>query len=188
VRLARAALALSLAAAAPALAAAPAEVERGRAVYNFRCYFCHGYSGDARTLAATFLKTPPRNFQATPASALPLERIAAAVRDGVPGTSMQPFRGILGEADIAAVAAFVDSEFLEKRAPNTRYHTPENGWNGHERHAAAFPFARGDIPLDRDEASLTPREREGRRLFLATCITCHDRAKATDSGPVWERR
>ena len=36
----------------PLLAAAdPAENEHGRAVYNFRCYFCHGYSGNARTLA-----------------------------------------------------------------------------------------------------------------------------------------
>ena len=25
--------------------------EAGRAIYNYRCYFCHGYSGDARTLA-----------------------------------------------------------------------------------------------------------------------------------------
>ena len=31
--------------------------ERGRAIYNFRCYFCHGYSGDARTLAATYLQS-----------------------------------------------------------------------------------------------------------------------------------
>ncbi len=38
--------------------------EQGRAVYNFRCYFCHGYSGDAKTLAATYLQPPPRDFSA----------------------------------------------------------------------------------------------------------------------------
>jgi len=36
--------------------------ELGRKVYNFRCYFCHGYSGDARTVAASQLLPPPRDF------------------------------------------------------------------------------------------------------------------------------
>ena len=38
--------------------------ERGRAIYNFRCYFCHGYAGDARTLAAGMLSPSPRDFTA----------------------------------------------------------------------------------------------------------------------------
>ncbi len=36
--------------------------KRERAIYNFRCYFCHGYSGDAKTLASTYLKPQPRDF------------------------------------------------------------------------------------------------------------------------------
>ena len=31
----------------------------GRAIYNFRCYFCHGYSGNARTVAASQPGSPP---------------------------------------------------------------------------------------------------------------------------------
>jgi cytochrome c oxidase cbb3-type subunit 3 len=168
-------------------ASADALVEKGRAVYNFRCYFCHGYSGDARTLASTYMERKPRDFQSAAASDYPTPRLAAAVRDGVPGTPMKAFRGILTADEIAAVAAFVRSEFLEKRAPNTAYHTLENGWPNHRRYAAAFPFARGEIPLDTDAAKLSESQKRGRELFMTTCITCHDRARVLDSGPVWQR-
>jgi len=140
----------------------PLMLERGRAVYNFRCYFCHGYSGDSRTLAATLLATPPRDFQSTPPERLPRERIAA-------------------------VAAFVRAEFVEKRLPNTRYHTAANGWSGHERYRDAFPFARGDVALDADPASLSNAERRGRQLFVSACITCHDRGRPSAAGAAWER-
>ena len=171
-----------------ALAGPSPEVERGRAIYNFRCYFCHGYSGDARTLAATYLVPPPRDFQSTDPRALPLPRMTRSIREGVPGTSMKGFKGILSDAQIAEVAAFVGSEFLERRAPNTRYHTIENGWPNHERYSPAFPFARGEIELDRDERLLSASERDGRTLFLSTCITCHDRAKVARPGPIWQSR
>lgn len=166
----------------------PPAVERGRAIYNYRCYFCHGYSGDARTLAATYLVPPPRDFQSTDASALPLPRMARSIREGVPGTAMKGFRGILSDAQISDVAAFVTSEFLERRASNTRYHTAVNGWPDHQRHERAFPFARGEIALDRDEGLLSASERSGKALFLSTCITCHDRAKVSRPGPIWQSR
>jgi cytochrome c oxidase cbb3-type subunit 3 len=169
-----------------AAAASAADVERGREVYNFRCYFCHGYSGDARTLASTYLVVKPRDFQSADPAAYPVERIAARVRDGVPGTAMKGFRGILTEEEIADVAAFVRGEFIERRAPNTRYHTPENGWPDHGRYAAAFPFARGELPIDAKPATLTPSQRAGQALFLSTCITCHDRARVSEPGPIWE--
>ena len=34
--------------------------QQGREIYNYRCYFCHGYSGDAKTLASSYLDPPPR--------------------------------------------------------------------------------------------------------------------------------
>ena len=167
--------------------AAAADLEHGRAVWNFRCYFCHGYSGDARTLAGTYLQPRPRDFQAADPAEFPLPRIVAAIRHGVPGTAMKGFTGVLTEAEIADVAAFLRSEFLEKRARNTRYHTAEAGWADHERYVEAFPFARGEVALDAPEAGLTPGERRGRELFVRTCITCHDRARVTEPGPTWER-
>ena len=181
-RLACAGLLLCAASAAPA-----ADIAKGRDIYNFRCYFCHGYSGDARTLAATFLEEKPRNFQATNPAKWPVERIARRVRDGEPGTAMKSFRNILSEEEIKDVAAFVRHEFLERRARNTRYHTAQNGWPDHSRYAAAFPFARGEIALDTDPGRLTPRQRAGRDLFLSACMTCHDRARVNHAGPAWER-
>ena len=180
-----AAVAQKEAAAAPAAAVA-ADVERGRAVWNFRCYFCHGYSGDAKTLATTFVNPPPRDFQSARPEEFPLSRIENGIRHGMPGTTMKPFTGTLTEQEIRDVAAFVRSEFLEKRAPNTSYHTEANGWPRHERYADAFAFARGEIALDADPASLTPPQRRGRALFVETCITCHDRSHVLDEGLPWQ--
>jgi cytochrome c oxidase cbb3-type subunit 3 len=184
---------LLLAACGPApvpVATAPsaATLERGRAIYNFRCYFCHGYSGDAKTLAATYLQTPPRDFRATRPQDLPREAMLAAIRDGRPGTAMKGFRGILDEAEMQAVAEFVRDEFMEKQAPNTRYHTRENGWPDHERHAAAFPFARGEIAIDTPWEQLTMTQQQGLRLFRSACISCHDHGRVNDPGQVWESR
>ena len=162
--------------------------EAGRRIYNFRCYFCHGYSGDAKTLAATYLEPPPRDFTRTAPEALPRERIAQAVREGRPGTAMASFANVLDAQAIAAVAAFVEREFVQLRAPNTRYHTADNGWPDHERHAAAFPFARGEIALDAADDTLSAAQRAGRRLFMDTCISCHDRARVEDPGPAWSPR
>lgn len=180
--------ALALAALPAFGAAAVASLhEEGRAVYNFRCYYCHGYSGDARTLAATMLASRPRAFQSMPPESMPPERIERAVRHGIDGTAMKPFAGTLREREIAAVTAFVREEFVVRRAPNTRYHTPENGWPSHERYEAAFPFARGDLAIDAPEPALSARDRAGRALFLSTCVTCHDRGRADDPGPAWQK-
>jgi cytochrome c oxidase cbb3-type subunit 3 len=84
------------------------------------------------------------------------------------------------------VARFVVAEFVRARAPNTRYHTAANGWPEHARYAAAFPFATGEIALDRPDASLSPQERAGKALFMGTCISCHDRARVLDAGAPWK--
>lgn len=174
----------------PAAAAgeSAAVLARGRAVYNFRCYYCHGYSGDAKTLATTYLAPPPRNFQADTPASLPLERILTAVRDGRQGTAMKSFSAVIPAADIAAVAAFVHDEFVVRKAPNTRYHTPENGWPQHERYREAFPFAQGEIPLTVAPETLSPEQQRGRVLFLGSCVSCHDRGKPVADPTIWDSR
>ena len=162
--------------------------ELGRKVWNFRCYFCHGYSGDARTLASTYLSPPPRDFSRTPAAALPAATMVEVIANGKPGTAMKGFAGILSSDEVAAVAAFVQREFIETRAENTRYHTAANGWPDHERHRDAFAFARGDKALETPWDQLDESGQRGKRLFLATCVTCHDHARTDVPGPVWETR
>jgi cytochrome c oxidase cbb3-type subunit III len=161
---------------------------QGRAVYNFRCYFCHGYSGNAKTLAATYLTPQPRDFSAATPAELPLPRIITAVRDGKAGTAMKSFSGVISEAEIEAVSAFVHDEFVVRKATNTRYHTPENGWPNHERYRAAFPFALGEVALTVEWTSLTPDQQRGRTMFINSCMTCHDRGKPTADPVQWESR
>lgn len=165
-----------------------AQHELGRKVYNFRCYFCHGYSGDAKTLATTYLTPPPRDFtQATPAT-LPPQAVLHAVQHGRPGTAMKSFAGIISPAEMRAVTAFVSREFVQHKQPNTAYHTVDNGWPDHQRFAAAFPFARGELPLDTPVDTLNEAQRHGRALFLSSCVSCHDRARVSDEGPAWSSR
>ena len=162
--------------------------ERGRKIYNFRCYYCHGYSGDARSLAATYLEPRPRNFTSATPESLPRQRMLDAVANGRPGTAMQGYASLLSKEEISAVVDFVRREFMEAKALNTRYHTPANGWPDHGRHAAPFPFASGELPLDTPWEQLSPEQQAGKRLFLGACITCHDRARVTNEGRHWEAR
>jgi cytochrome c oxidase cbb3-type subunit 3 len=173
---------------AKADAPAAALIARGRAVYNFRCYYCHGYSGDGKTLAATYLTSPPRNFQAADASSLPPEVILSAVRDGRPNSAMKSFAKVISAQDIEAVAAFVFDEFVVRKAPNTRYHTPENGWPDHERYRSAYPFALGEVALTVAADSLNPDLQRGRELYLNSCISCHDRGKPVADQVTWDSR
>lgn len=170
----------------PVASDAAANMEPGRKVYNFRCYYCHGYSGDARTLAATYLTPPPRDF--TRGGNLTKDRILQAVRQGRDGTAMKSFGGILAEAEIQAVATFVEQAFVRDKTRNAVYHSAENGWPDHTRYAIAFPFATGVIKLDAPTESLDEEQLRGRRLFLSTCVSCHDRGHVMDEGPVWSAR
>src|SRR3569623_1536122 len=64
-------------------------VVRGQKIYNERCYFCHGYSGDAKPLAASYLNPPPRAFTTSAPAKLSRAKMIAAVPHGLPGTAMQ---------------------------------------------------------------------------------------------------
>jgi len=170
------------------LAATDARHEAGRRIYNFRCYFCHGYSGDARTLASTYLTPPPRSFVSTRPDQLPRARMLAAVRDGRPGTAMKSFTGILTAGEMSLVVDFVRREFMDRHAHNTQYHTAENGWPDHERYSDAYPFAVGAISLDVPWEQLDASQQRGKRLYLTSCVSCHDHGRATQDALVWEGR
>jgi cytochrome c oxidase cbb3-type subunit 3 len=168
--------------------ASAADLELGRRIYNFRCYYCHGYSGNAHTLAASLLTPRPLDFSSVSPDALSRERMLQSIQSGRPGTAMMSFSSVLHPDEIAAVTDFVRHEFMLAKAENTRYHTEENGWFNHQRYAAAFPFALGEIALDTPWEKLTPQQVEGKRLFMASCVSCHDRARVTDKAVHWESR
>lgn len=160
----------------------------GRAVYNFRCYFCHGYSGNAKTLAATFLTPPPADFTKATPDTLTREAIILTLRNGRPGTAMKSFATVLPEREMVAVADFVIDEFVTRKAVNTHYHTVENGWPDHQRYRDAFPFATGEIPLSHPWESLDERQAAGKRLYLASCVSCHDRGADVPDDTAWDAR
>ena len=161
------------------------DLELGRRIYNFRCYYCHGYSGNARTLAATLLTSKPVDFTTT---SLSRERMLQSIQSGRPGTAMMGFASVLQPDEIAAVADFIRQEFMIAKAENTRYHIEANGWVNHQRYAIAYPFALGEIPLDTPWEQLTPQQAEGKRLFMTSCVSCHDRARVSDQEVHWESR
>lgn len=156
------------------------EHEFGRAVYNFRCYFCHGYSGDARTVAASFLAIAPRDFTRADATQLDEPKILRALRDGRPGTAMKSYSAVISERELRAVAGFVHRELVIARAANTHYHTAENGWPDHQRYRAAYPFATGEIAPGTNDERLDAAQAAGKRLFMGACVTCHDRGGAQE--------
>lgn len=167
-----------------------ARIAEGRAIYRYYCYQCHGYGGDARTLAATSLTPAPRDFTATSPGELPIERIVRTLAEGRPGTAMVSFATVLDAAQSEAVALYISSAFLREDPVRAYYHSPENGWTDHARYAPAFPFVTGEIPLTRGWESLTPTEQQGRRLYETACVSCHDRplSGGPDEGEPWAAR
>lgn len=163
-------------------------VAEGRAIYNFRCYFCHGYSGNAKTVAASHLNPPPADFSSATTASLPEEKIVATLETGRPGTAMKSFASVLSAKEIRAVAHFVFDEFVARKAINTRYHTDANGWPNHERYSIAYPFATGEISVAGPWETLTAEQAQGKRMFLDSCVTCHDRGTPASQEPAWEAR
>lgn len=162
--------------------------EQGKTVYNYYCYQCHSYAGDARTLASSFLDPKPRNFSATDPDTLNREQMITAITHGRPGTAMTSFSSVLNSDEISAVVEYIRTMFMQGDKADLRYHTPANGWDNHERYQDAFQFASGEIPLDTPWEDLTPTQQQGKQLFMQTCISCHDRARVSNEGNIWELR
>ena len=185
------AICYALAAAAMFLPAQPALAEPadGEAIYRYYCYQCHGYAGNAETLASASLSPPPRDFTSVGPDDLPVERIVETVLDGREGTAMVSFATVLDEDDARAVAAYIRDSFMTAERIDARYHSPENGWTDHERYAEAFPFIDGSIPLSAPWESLDETQQRGRRLYESACVSCHDQPN-TGAGddPEWALR
>ena len=155
------------------------QVERGKQLYEFYCYQCHGYSGNANTVAARFLADP---------RVLTRERMLSVVRTGRAGTAMTSFSRVLTAEDMAAVIDYVATQLISTDKRDLRYHTAENGWSNHQRYELAFEFALGKLPISTPWERLGPRQRIGKNLFLSACITCHE-ASSLDGDPLqWELR
>lgn len=133
----------------------------------------------------------PRDFTRADLYPLSPKQMHDAVRNGRKGTAMQPFATLLTAAEIDAVIAFVREEFMVRRAKNSNYHLPENGWENLNRHRAAFPFALGELSLNTPVEQLNDTQKAGRALYLSACVGCHERGHQPEDGQEgvhWEPR
>ena len=96
---------------------------------------------------------------------------------------MKPFKEILTDSEIKNVAAFIRYAFIEKRFKNINYHSPENQWYNFEK---KYPEAIRYFLYNGKEDHLSEELITGKRIFEATCITCH-LAKRNADGAIFRK-
>jgi len=90
--------------------ATASDLEKRRAVYETRCAPCHGSGGTGDGPAAAAITPKPRNFRdAQFWKGRTREQLRLVVKQGRPGTLMAPFEGVLSEAEIDDVVAYLES-------------------------------------------------------------------------------
>jgi len=169
-------------------AAAQSDDDLGESVYRYYCYQCHGYSGNGRTQAGAYLEPPPRDFTAASSRNLTVASMMNAINLGRPGTAMPAFDDVLDDAEIEAVAGYIEHHFISMGNAGERYHSVANGWSDFGRHEAAVPFVEGAIRVEAPADSLSPAQLRGKSLYLESCISCHEQSQKDGDGAVWELR
>ena len=167
-----------------ARAAPPPGASQAAVLYHNYCSVCHGDKGDGRSRASGSLSTPPRDFTAEASRReLTRERIVLAITHGRPGTAMVSWRSQLSEADIAALADHVLTEFVQGRAVASPAPDAISGTRAHGgREAdAASTSARVDMTAGLPNGLKGDRKRGG-AFYLANCATCHG-ARGDGAGP-----
>ena len=93
-------------------------VEQGRTFYLHNCFVCHGVSGDGNGPRAHFNTPRPRNFTSEVSRRmLNRERIFNAITHGKVGTVMPAWGKVLDDQQIANIAEFVFTTFIQVKAP-----------------------------------------------------------------------
>lgn len=153
-------------------ALAQTDIEKGKAIYDRLCAYCHGPEGAGDGPAAQFLNPPPRDFtmglykwKTTPFDEYApadedLHKMISGMRshdamggwDGMSGTSMPGWSDVLGKDDVAQVAAYLKS------------------LGGFEK--AVKPQVDLSGKVKSDERSIE----RGKALFKDRCSECHGEA------------
>lgn len=151
-------------------------------LYHNYCSVCHGDRGDGRSRAAGSLSTMPRDFtSADSRRELTRERIAAAVTHGRPGTAMVSYRTQLSDNDIAQLAEYVHTRFVQGQPvpPSTQL----SGTRAHGGREADAASTSGRVDLAAGLPNgLQGDARRGGAFYLANCAACHG-ARGDGAGP-----
>jgi mono/diheme cytochrome c family protein len=123
--------------------------------YKLLCVRCHGAKGDGKGLIAHNLVPRPRTFTNDRFfNWLPEARAHDAIREGIAGTAMPPFKSLLSMEQAKALFAHVRTEFIKKPRP-TRKST---------RVIDPAPYGFSSAAANR-----------GKSVFLKRCYGCHGR-------------
>jgi len=158
------------------------KLELGKKVYFKRCVWCHGIEGEGNGPSADRLFTRPRNFiqgtfkiRWTDSGELPLDQnLIDTVKNGLPGSAMPSWSGILSEDEIEAVVQFVkslvqDRDFSDEDEEVFMQDFGSNPWGTSE------PYHLG-VPQEDIDA--------GKEIMLKNkCFECHGGEGRGDGNP-----
>jgi len=130
--------------------------------YQALCERCHGDKGDGNGKVAWYLDPSPRDFtKAAFMNSKPRERFVAAIENGVPGTSMPPWKNVLKEDQVKGVLAYVLATFTKEPQRELKPH---------------------NVPDKNPVAASADSVKHGEQIFLQRCTGCHGR-KEDGKGP-----
>jgi len=137
----------------------------GKFIYLAECAACHGQLGDGRGASAKRFRQHPTDFtqgvyklRATLGSLPAQGDLERTIRAGMPGTEMVPFRHVLSEASIRAVAAYL-------RTLSKKFEEAEA--------LAAAEQKRVQLPEQRPFPPSESSVAKGKDLYVKRCQECH---------------
>ena len=96
----------------PVLVQASAQELRGERLFQKNCAFCHAGDGTAKGWIGSFLEPHPRDLTSdVQMRGMTRERLLRSIGEGLPGTSMPAWKGVLAADEIEAVGAYIAKAF-----------------------------------------------------------------------------
>ncbi len=141
------------------------DLKAGEKIYFRKCVWCHGEKGDGAGFSSNRLFPRPRNFnpgtfkiRQTASGELPIEQdLLDTVKNGLPGSAMPPWDGILTETEQKQVERFVRTKLVIDR----KFDDPDETFTV--------------IDYGKQVSSSKESIEKGREVFMkkGKCVECH---------------
>jgi len=162
--------------------------QTGMPLYLQRCAVCHGDEGFGDGPAADLLYPRPRDFsqavfkyKTTPPQQLPSDDdLFATISDGLPGTGMSGWAGLLSDAQIRSLVPVIKGfDFTSAWAPDD---ADDEAFDDEGRYTRDdFRVVTESEPLD-GQVPFSPESlTRGRKVYLRSCKECHGEKGRGDS-------
>ncbi|MBI2837762.1 MAG: c-type cytochrome [Acidobacteria bacterium] len=131
-------------------------------IYRTLCARCHGANGDGTGPVALYLDPAPRDLtKAGFMNSKDPARFVRSILDGVPGTAMPGWKGVLGQEQAQAVLDYVWSSFVREPRRDAK---------------------KRSVPETNPVVSTAESIARGKQIFVQRCTGCHG-LKADGKGP-----